>query len=69
MSSNTIQYEALAEQIESILRDPKGASAQIRDEETCRRLLEAVRKLAVSLEQPRETLRRIGYLVSRAPDS
>ncbi|PQE06880.1 Trichodiene oxygenase protein [Rutstroemia sp. NJR-2017a BVV2] len=61
MNSNTTQYEALAEQIEIILRDPEGAAAQIRDEGTLRRLSEAGRKLAVSLEQPRDTLRRIGY--------
>jgi hypothetical protein len=63
MSSNTTQYEALAEQIESILRDPEAAIAQIKDEATRRRLVEGGRKLAASLETPRDTMRRIGYAV------
>ncbi|EPE28200.1 S-adenosyl-L-methionine-dependent methyltransferase [Glarea lozoyensis ATCC 20868] len=61
MSSHTTQYEALADQIESILRDPEAAIAQIGDEVTCRRLSEGGRKLAAFLEQPKDTLRRIGY--------
>jgi len=69
MSSNTIQYETLAEQIEPILRDPEGATAQVTDEGTRRRLLEAERKLAASLEQPRKTSRRIGYSADRTADS
>lgn len=69
MSSNTVQYEALAEQIESLLRDPESTIAQIKNEVTRRRLIEAGRKLSVSLEQPRETLRRIGYAVGRTFNS
>lgn len=65
MSLNGTQYQALAEQIESILRDPESASAQIKDEETRRRLIDGGRKLAASLEDPRDTLRRIGYAVCR----
>lgn len=65
MSLNSTQYEALAEQIESILQDPASAIAQISDERTRRRLVEGGRKLAVSLEQPGETLRKIGYSVCR----
>ncbi|KUJ06912.1 S-adenosyl-L-methionine-dependent methyltransferase [Mollisia scopiformis] len=67
MRSNTIQYEALAEQIESLLRDPESTIAQIKDEVTRRRLIEAGRKLSVSLERPRETLRRIGYAHLQLP--
>ena len=63
MRSNTTQYEALAEQIESILQDPEGAATKITNPETRRRLVESSRKLSASLEQPRETLRRIGYSV------
>ena len=69
MSSNTIQYETLAEQIEPILRDPEGATAQVTDEGTRHRLLKAERKLAASLEQPRKTSRRIGYSAGRTADS
>lgn len=65
MSLNSTQYEALAEQIESILQDPETATAQISDEKTRRRLVEGGRKLATSLEQPEDTLRRIGYSVCR----
>ena len=65
MSSNTTKYEALADRIESILQDPEGVTVEIRDEETRRRLIEGGRKLAASLELPRETLRRIGYAVCR----
>ncbi|KAK2591048.1 hypothetical protein QQS21_011262 [Conoideocrella luteorostrata] len=61
MSLNATQYEALAEQIESILQDPKGAATRIGDERTRRRLVEGGRKLVASLERPRDTLRRIGY--------
>lgn len=65
--STTTQYEALAEQIESILQNPDGAAVGVKDERTRHRLIEGGRKLAASLEQPRETLRRIGYSVWRPP--
>ncbi|KAH8732613.1 S-adenosyl-L-methionine-dependent methyltransferase [Phaeosphaeriaceae sp. PMI808] len=61
------QYETLAAQIESILQDPEGTLAQIEDEETRRRLVQGGRKLAVSLESPRETFRRIGYSHMQLP--
>lgn len=63
MSFDRTQYEALAEQIESILQDPDGATTQIWNEQTRRRLVQGGRKLAVALEQPRDTVRRIGYSV------
>jgi hypothetical protein len=66
MSLNSTQYEALAEQIESILQDPEAATAQIGDEKLRRRLVEGGRKLATSLERPKDTLSRIGYSVCRA---
>ncbi|KAK8041529.1 hypothetical protein PG994_014536 [Apiospora phragmitis] len=64
MGSTSTQYEALAEQIESILQDP---SAQVQDERTCRRLAAAARKLGVALEFPMETLRRFGYAHLQLP--
>lgn len=64
MSLNSTQYDALAEQIESILKSPESA-AQISDERTRRRLVEGGRKLAAYLEPPRDTLRRMGYSVCR----
>ncbi|KAH7384633.1 S-adenosyl-L-methionine-dependent methyltransferase [Pyrenochaeta sp. MPI-SDFR-AT-0127] len=67
MTSTPAQYEALAEQMEAILHDPQGALAHIRDEATRRRLVEGGRKLAASLEQPRDTLRRIGYAHLQLP--
>jgi hypothetical protein len=45
--------------IESILQDPKRATAQISDEDTRHRLVMRGRKLAASLEHRRDTLRRI----------
>jgi hypothetical protein len=57
------QLEALAEQVKSILLDLEGTNAQIRDNGTRRRLVNSGRKLAAYLEQPRDTLRRIGYSV------
>lgn len=65
MSSNTTQYEALAEQIESILQDPKSTTAQIKDKGTHRHLIKGGRNLAASLEQPRDTAHRIGYSICR----
>lgn len=65
MSLDSTQYEALAEQIESILQDPEAATSQIKDEQTRRRLIDGGRKLATSLEHPKETLRRIGYSVCK----
>lgn len=68
MGLNNAQYEAVADQIESIesiLKDPEGATTLIKHEKTRRRLVEGGRKLAVSLEQPGDTFRRIGYSVSR----
>lgn len=65
MSLDSTQYEALAEQIESILQDPETVTAQIRDAKLRRRLVEGGRKLATSLEQPKDTLSRIGYSVCR----
>lgn len=53
-NESSTQYEALAEQIESILQGPEGAIAQISDERTRRRLVEGGRKLAASSEQPRD---------------
>jgi len=67
MSSNTTQYEALAEQIESILQNPEATIAQIKDEATRRRLSEGGRRLAASLETPRDTMRRIGYAHLQLP--
>ncbi|GAP92083.1 putative sterigmatocystin 8-o-methyltransferase protein [Rosellinia necatrix] len=61
MSSDATEYEALAQQIESILQQPGGAIEQIRDERTRRRLAEGGRKLAAALELPRQTYRRIQY--------
>lgn len=57
------QYEALVEQIESILHDPESAIAQIGDERRRRRLAASGRKVVAALETPRDTLRRIGYSV------
>ncbi|PHH70098.1 hypothetical protein CDD82_7343 [Ophiocordyceps australis] len=61
MSLNSTQYEVLAEQIESILRNLENTTAEINDDKIRRRLVIGARKLAVSLEQPRETLRRISH--------
>ncbi len=60
-----MDYEALAEQIESILQDP---DAKIKDDLTRRRLAHGARKLSIALEQPMETLRRFGYTVNRTAD-
>uniref|UniRef100_A0A8H7MYI0 O-methyltransferase C-terminal domain-containing protein n=1 Tax=Bionectria ochroleuca TaxID=29856 RepID=A0A8H7MYI0_BIOOC len=60
MNCDDTDYEVLASQIESLLKRPDGA-LQIRDEKTRRRLVEGARKLAESLEFPRETYRRIQY--------
>jgi hypothetical protein len=65
MNHNATEHEALADQIESFLQRPDGALEQIRDEKTRRRLVEGGRKLAESLELPRETYRRIQYSVCR----
>lgn len=62
MSSSTAQYEALADQIESILQNPEAAT-QIKDERLRRRLAEGGRKLGISFEEPGDTLRRFGYMV------
>jgi hypothetical protein len=64
MASNGNNYEALADQIESLQKHLQSATATISDEATRRRLLESGRKLSVALETNRETLRRIGYAVS-----
>lgn len=63
MSLDNTHYEALAEQIESILRHPERAIEHIRDERTRRRLVEGGCKLSAALEQPKETFRRVGYSV------
>lgn len=63
MASNDTNYEALADQIEPILKDHEGITAKIGNEATRRRLVEGGRKLSVALEKNRETLRRIGYAV------
>lgn len=63
MSLNSTQYEVLAEQIESILHDVEASTAPIRDDNLRRRLVEGSRKLATSLERPKDTLNRIGYSV------
>ncbi|KAJ8133130.1 hypothetical protein O1611_g491 [Lasiodiplodia mahajangana] len=57
MDHEVTEPEALADQIESLLQRPDGAL----DEKTRRRLVEGGRKLAESLELPRETYRRIQY--------
>lgn len=62
MDHDHAEYEALADQIESLLQR-QGGALQIRDEETRRRLVEGTHKLAQSLELPRETYRRIQYSV------
>lgn len=59
------QFEALANQIESILQERQGIPAI--DEGTRRRLVASGRKLSVLLEQPRETERRIGYVHLQLP--
>ncbi|CAJ2509763.1 Uu.00g056630.m01.CDS01 [Anthostomella pinea] len=51
----------------SILQNTDGAAADVKDERTRRRLIEGGRKLAASLEQPRETLRRIGHFPFQLP--
>lgn len=63
MGLNSTQYEALAEQIESILQNTEAATASIGDDNLRRRLIEGCRKLATSLEQPKDTLNRIGSSV------
>ncbi|KAK7745611.1 hypothetical protein SLS62_009789, partial [Diatrype stigma] len=60
MDRDATEYEALAGQIESLLQR-QGGALQIRNENTRRRLVEGARKLAESLELPRETYRRIQY--------
>ncbi|RYP37879.1 hypothetical protein DL767_002751 [Monosporascus sp. MG133] len=61
MASTTSRYEALAEQIESILQHPEAAT-QIEDEQIRRRLAEGGRKLNIALEDSGATLRRISYV-------
>lgn len=63
MSLNSTQYEALAEQIESILQDAEAATVPIKDDSLRRRLVEGGRKLATVLEQPKDTMNRIGSSV------
>lgn len=65
MDHDAAEYEALADQIESLLQRSDGALEQIRDEKIRCRLVEGGRKLAESLELPRETYRRIQYSVCR----
>lgn len=60
----TAGYEALADRIESILQDPT-AVTQIKDDRLRRRIAEGGRKLGIAFEEPRDTLRRIGYMVLR----
>ncbi|KAH9872145.1 hypothetical protein IAQ61_004980 [Plenodomus lingam] len=67
MTSNNFNYEALADQIESILKEPESATAKIGNEATRRRLVEGGRKLSIALETNRETLRRIGYAHLQLP--
>jgi hypothetical protein len=68
MSLSTMtRYDILAEQIESILQNPDGVAAEIKDERIRRRLIEGGRRLAVSLEQPSEILRRIGHSACNPP--
>ncbi|KAI0410559.1 hypothetical protein F5X98DRAFT_381661 [Xylaria grammica] len=62
-----MQYEALAQQIESVLDDPRPASAQIKDDQLRRRLAESARKLGIFLEEPRHTMRRLGHVHFRLP--
>lgn len=69
MTSNDINYEALAGQIGSILGDFEGATCKIQNEAVRRRLMNGARKLSVALERNRETLRRIGYAVCLIPSS
>lgn len=64
MSVKATRYEALAEQIESALRELHGGVAHVRDENTRRRLIYGGRKLAASLELPRDIVHRIGYSVN-----
>ncbi|GAW24163.1 hypothetical protein ANO14919_137440 [Xylariales sp. No.14919] len=58
-----MQYEALAQQIESVLDDPRPASAQIKDDQLRRRLAESARKLGIFLEEPRHNMRRLRHVV------
>lgn len=62
MAPATAQYEALADQIESILQNHEAAT-QIKNERLRRRLAEGGRKLGISFEEPGDTLRRFGYMV------
>ncbi|KAI1144925.1 S-adenosyl-L-methionine-dependent methyltransferase [Nemania diffusa] len=62
MSSTTIQYEELAQQIEAILEDPGTSIARIQDEQLRRRLAEGGRKLGIVLEEPRHTMHRLGHV-------
>ncbi|KAI1074274.1 S-adenosyl-L-methionine-dependent methyltransferase [Whalleya microplaca] len=65
MASTDTQYEALADQIESILRNPE--ATHVKDERTRLRLAEGGRKLGISFEQPGDTLRRFGYMHFQLP--
>ncbi|KAF2820841.1 hypothetical protein CC86DRAFT_386882 [Ophiobolus disseminans] len=64
MASNGTNYEALADQLEPILKDLESAAAKIGNDATRRRLVEGGRRLSVALETNRETLRRIGYALT-----
>jgi hypothetical protein len=59
MASNSSQYEALADQIDSVLQGLQDAPTI--NEATRHRLVGSSRKLSVFFEKPRETERRIGY--------
>ncbi|KAF2654763.1 S-adenosyl-L-methionine-dependent methyltransferase [Lophiostoma macrostomum CBS 122681] len=61
MTLSISQYEALAQQIETMLVDLEGTTEHIGDEETRHRLVEGASKLAIRLEDPRETLRRTSF--------
>jgi hypothetical protein len=59
---STDQLEALAEQIESVLRNAEANFANTQDTKAIRRrLCEGARKLSVALEEPRDTLAKVGY--------
>ena len=65
LTMDSDQLETLAEQIESILHHPEAAGVNSEHAKAIRRrLAEGARKLSVALEEPRDTLARLGYLVS-----
>ncbi|KAK6844449.1 hypothetical protein PG995_014559 [Apiospora arundinis] len=67
MDSNVVGFDVLAEQIESILRNPDSDVSKNEDDQARWRLAEAASKLSISLEKPLDTLRRYGYIHLQSP--